>query len=292
MYDFKSYTEATSLEQALHLLANTPNASPIAGGTDMLIKLRHRDASLVGRDLVGISRILELRGVRQGPDGVTIGALQSFAQLEMDSFVRRSLPGIASAAASVGGPQIRHMGTIGGNICNGATSADLASILFAHNAVLLISRGDTQRSVPIADFYIGPGRVRLDHGEILTGLYIARADYEGFSGSYIKFATRQAMDIATLGCAVVVKQSSGVMEDLRIAFGVAGPTPCRAFLAEAYAKGKTADRETLRLVGEKCLESTRARESWRATALLRERLITVLPSRAIEQALNLSREAL
>ena len=287
MYDFKSYTEAYSIEEALRELNNNHNARVIAGGTDVLVKLRSRDAAFVGRDLVGITRIPGLSGVSVNDEGdIIIGAATSFTRLENDDIVTRQLSSLAAAAGSVGGPQIRNMGTIGGNLANGATSADTAAVLMTYNAVLVVHDPSGMREMPIHDFHTGPGKVRLEQGQILVAVKILRADYEGYLGSYIKFAVRQAMDIATLGCAVQVLAHEGVIEDLRIAFGVAGPTPLRAITAERFAKGKEASPEILEQIGRLCLEDTKARDSWRAAKAFREQLITILPQRAISQALG------
>ncbi|MCL2616775.1 MAG: xanthine dehydrogenase FAD-binding subunit XdhB [Defluviitaleaceae bacterium] len=291
MYDFNSYTEARSIGEAVGILCANPNARVISGGTDILIKLRSQDEAFVGRDLVGITRIPQLSGIAAGADGtITIGAATSFTQIERNDIVARHLGSLVKAAASVGGPQVRNTGTIGGNIANGATSADTAGVLFTYDAMLVIHGRDGVREVPVTEFYAGPGKVKLQQGELLAAIKIAREDYEGYCGSYIKFAVRNAMDIATLGCAVLVRQNgsmNGMIEDLRIAFGVAGPTPLRATSAEQLAKGKPITDELLEQVGEKCLESTNARDSWRAAKAFRQQLIRVLPQRAIRQALGI-----
>ncbi|MCL2851572.1 MAG: xanthine dehydrogenase FAD-binding subunit XdhB [Defluviitaleaceae bacterium] len=287
MYDFNSYTEAHSIDEAVRALGGNPNARVIAGGTDVLIKLRSRDEAFVGRDLEGITRIPGLAGVSVDTQGdITIGAATSFSQIENDETITRCLASLGTAAGSIGGPQIRNVGTIGGNLANGATSADTAAVLLTYNASLVIHDSSGSHEMPACEFHTGPGKVRLEQGQLLTAVKIARADYEGYRGSYIKFAVRQAMDIATLGCAVLVKMDGNVIEDLRIAFGVAGPTPLRAAAAERFAKGKVPSGKILEQLGRICLEDTKARDSWRAAKAFREQLITVLPQRAISQALG------
>ena len=94
------------------------------------------------------------------------------------------------------------------------------------------------------------------------------------------------MDIATLGCAILLKEQSGIIDDMRIAFGVAGPTPLRATAAEAFAKGNPVSNTVLKEIGVRCLESAKARDSWRASKAFREQLIKTLPRKAIEIALG------
>ncbi|MCL2617553.1 MAG: xanthine dehydrogenase FAD-binding subunit XdhB [Defluviitaleaceae bacterium] len=287
MYDFASYTEAADIHEAVGLLCANPNARIIAGGTDVLIKLRSRDEAFVGRDFVGVTRIPGMTDIRLCDDGtIVIGAAASFAKIEGDAVIAQHLPSLAQAAGSVGGPQIRNMGTVGGNLANGATSADTASMLLACDATLVIAGAQGDTEVPLAGFHQGPGRVKLEHGQILKEIRVAKAGYEGYKGGYIKFAVRRAMDIATLGCAVMIKMDGDRIEDLRIAFGVAGPVPLRAASAEAYAKGQTLCDEVLEQIGRKCLEDTNARDSWRAAKAFRQQLISVLPGRAVRKALG------
>ena len=287
MYQINGYYEASSIKDAIDHLAANENSQIIAGGTDVLIKTRERKGGYTDRDLVGIMRIPEIHGICQDDEGnIYIGAATSFTEVEEDEMIRKNIPSLCTAVGSVGGPQIRNMGTIGGNVANGATSADSASTLFAIDAVICIEGPEGKREVPIAEFYQGPGKVDLKRGELLTCLKIMKKDFEGYKGHYIKFSQRKAMDIATLGCSILIKEADGVVEDLRIAFGVAGPTPVRATNAEEFAKGRKITDEILEEIGLKCLENASARDSWRASKAFREQLIRELPKRAIQIALG------
>ena len=195
---------------------------------------------------------------------------------------------LGEAVDKVGGPQIRNIGTIGGNTCNGVTSADSASTLFAYDALVELAGPDGVRTVPIQEFYLKAGCVDLRHGEIETAVLIPKASYDGYAGHYIKYAMRNAMDIATLGCSVNVRLSDDkeYLEDVRIAFGVAGPVPLRCPAAERAAKGKKAADETYRRFAEEVLKDIRPRDSWRASKAFREHISQVLARRAIEEAVN------
>ncbi len=283
MYDIKTYTEVKTVQEAVDLLAGNENAQIIAGGTDVLIKSRERKNGYVGRDLIGITRIPELKEIKMNSNGdIIIGAAATFTEVEGSEVIVKNVKSLSDAVGSVGGPQIRNVGTVGGNICNGATSADSASTLFAYNAVLMVTGKNGNKEIDIKDFYLGPGKVLLEQGDILTAVKITKENYEGYKGHYIKFSPRQAMDIATLGCSVWMKENNGIIEDIRIAYGVAGPTPLRAASAEEFAKGKTINDETLNEIGKKCLESARARDSWRASKAFREQLVEELPKRAVK----------
>lgn len=286
MYDIKGYSEAETVREAMALLTENPGLIIIAGGTDVLVKLRN--GKMAGAELLSIRRIKALEGITGQGDGIlVIGPLTTFAQLAGNEMINERVPVLAEAALSMGGPQIRNVATIGGNICNGATSADSASTLMALNARLKLQSVGGERVVPIREFYLGPGTVDLKPGEILTGILIAREDYEGYGGRYIKFAMREAMDIATLGVSVLCKlREKKVFDDVRIGLGVAAPTPIRCGEAEAYAAGKEADDETIAAVAELAVKATRARTSWRASKEYREHLVEELTKRALRTAVQ------
>lgn len=284
MYDIKGYYDAETVSEAIELLVENPNLKIIAGGTDVLIKLH--GGQLEDAELLCLRKIKSLESIRKLEDGtVVIGPMATFSQIYNDPVIREVIPILAEAAISMGGPQIRNIATIGGNICNGATSADSASSLFALNARLKLQNQQGERVVSIREFYLGPGKVALKPGEILTEILIASEDYLGFGGHYIKFAMRKAMDIATLAVSAVCKLQNGRFDEVRIGLGVAGPTPLRCLDAEAYAKGKIISAETLAEIGKLAVKSAKARTSWRASKDYREHLVEELTQRALKIAI-------
>lgn len=287
MYDIKALYEAESVSHAIRLLEEHPDAKVLAGGSDILVKIR--EGKLKNVELVSIYGLDELRGVMLEEDRtLRIGSLTSFSHITKHPLVQRHMRVLGEAVDKVGGPQIRNIGTIGGNTCNGVTSADSASTLFAYDALVELAGPDGVRTVPIHEFYLKAGCVDLRHGEIETAVLIPKASYDGYAGHYIKYAMRNAMDIATLGCSVNVRLSDDkeYLEDVRIAFGVAGPVPLRCPAAERAAKGKKAADETYRRFAEEVLKDIRPRDSWRASKAFREHISQVLARRAIEEAVN------
>ncbi|EFM6130820.1 hypothetical protein G9J85_001845 [Escherichia coli] len=126
MFDFASYHRAATLADAINLLADNPQAKLLAGGTDVLIQLHHHNDRY--RHIVDIHNLAELRGITLAEDGsLRIGSATTFTQLIEDPITQRHLPALCAAATSIAGPQIRNVATYGGNICNGATSADSAA---------------------------------------------------------------------------------------------------------------------------------------------------------------------
>jgi xanthine dehydrogenase FAD-binding subunit len=329
MYDIEDLYEAESPTHAVELLRQYPKAQIIAGGSDVLIKIR--EGKLAGCMLISIHKIDELRGISLDSDAaIRIGPLTSFSHIAADPLILMHIPVLAEAAETIGGPQIRNIATIGGNICNGVTSADSASTLLAFDAVLEYLGPDGVRQVPITEHYVGAGKTALSHKEIVQAILIPKASYENCYGHYIKYAMRNALDIATLGCSANVKlgirdQGSGIgvhsskssdtsvlysdssnkdpqspvpspqslssprspyIERLRLAYGVAGPVPLRAFDAEQTAAGKPANAETVAEIAKAALIGINPRTSWRASKEFRLHLAEELAKRAITEALK------
>ncbi len=284
MFDLKKHIKADSVEQAIKLLIENPDAKLIAGGTDVLIKLR--DGKQGFSELVDIHDLKELKGIRQDRENnIIIGSGATFIDIIQSDIIKDHIPMLCEAAQSVGGPQVRNVATIGGNICNGVTSADSASNLFALNAVLEIRGQGTSRQIPISDFYLGPGKVDLKKGEILTKFKIMDKDYQGYFGHYYKYAMRNAMDIATIGCAVNLKTQQHILTDFKIAFGVAGPVPIRCPKTEKRVINKKVSKNLLNEIFQTIETDVSPRTSWRASKDFRINIIKELSKRATKKAL-------
>ena len=289
MYDMKALYEAENVEDAIRLLQEHPEAQIIAGGSDVLVQMR--EGKRAGKELVSIYMIDEMRGVSYEEDGaIRIGSLTSFSHITKDPIIQKHINVLGEAVDMVGGPQIRNIGTIGGNTCNGVTSADSASTLHAWDAVVEITGPEGVRRIPIKDFYIKAGVVDLKPAEIQTAIIIPKESYEGYYGHYIKYAMRNAMDIATIGCSVNVKLSEDkkTIKDVRIAYGVAGPVPMRAPSAEQVAKGKPVTKEVVKEFAKAVLEDINPRDSWRAAKDFRQHIAVVLAKRALTESIRLA----
>ena len=229
MYDIKALYEAESVEDAVRLLQEHPEAQIIAGGSDVLVQIR--EGKRAGKELVSIYGIDAMRGVTLDEEGaIRIGSLTSFSHIAASPIIREFIPVLGEAVSLVGGPQIRNIGTIGGNTCNGVTSADSASTLVAWDAVVELTGPEGVRRVPLPEFYIKAGKVDLRPGEIQTAILIPKAAYEGYTGNYIKYAMREAMDIATLGCSVNVSLPTTKRRSGTSGLPTAWPARCRCAL--------------------------------------------------------------
>ncbi|MGD8990643.1 MAG: xanthine dehydrogenase FAD-binding subunit XdhB [Desulfobacterales bacterium] len=285
MFDLDSYHKANTVAEAIALLSQNPKAIPIAGGTDVLVRLHQRHPDY--RHLVDIHNVAELKEIDMTSDeSIRVGSGATFTDLMESRIVTNNIPVLAEGSSWVGGPQVRNMATVGGNICNGVPSADSAAPLLVLNAVVVLRGPQGERQIPLHEFYQGPGQVDRQQAEIMTALKIAPEDYRRWSARYYKYAMRDAMDIATIGCAAACTLKGGSVSALRLAFAVAGPTPLRCWKTEQKAKGMLADQSLLQLIRESVLDDLRPRDSWRAPKDFREHIIKTLAERVLQKALN------
>ncbi len=285
MFDLKTHIKADSVDEAIALLMENPNARLVAGGTDVLIKLREGKKEF--SELVDIHGLKELNFIRKDDKkNILIGSGAVFTDIIRSLVIINHIPMLCEAAQSVGGPQIRNIATIGGNICNGVTSADSASSLFALNASVLIKGENGTRQIPISKFYQGPGKVDLKRGEVLIAIKITPENYEESFGHYYKYAMRNAMDIATIGCAVSLKTHNHKLTDYRIAYGVAGPVPIRCPNTESAVINKTISKTLLNEISQTIESDVSPRTSWRASRDFRMNIIKELSKRTTKEALK------
>lgn len=284
MFNIKSYSKADSIEEAIRLLQENPEARLIAGGTDVLVKL-HKGKGQFDH-LIDIHDIAELNFINQNDDGdLVIGPLTCFTDVAESVLIRKHIPILSEAILTIGGPQVRNMATIGGNLCNGVPSADSATPLIALNAAVTVQGKDGSRQMPLEDFFLGPSRVAIEHNEIMTAITVTRDNYSGYYGNFFKYAMRDAMDIATIGCSAVCKVDDDVLIDLRLAYGVAAPVPIRCKETEDKIRGRKVSIRLLEDIAAAVKDDVSPRTSWRAARDFRLQIIATLARRVVKQAI-------
>ncbi len=284
MYDLKSIYLATSLADAIDAMLQNPHATLICGGTDILVGLR--DGLRAGGDFISIKDIDALHGISLDADeNIHIKAATTFFEIAQSKIIQQRLPYLIQAISDIGSPQIRSIASIGGNICNGFTTADTPPMLLALNAIAGISGKGTYREMPIEKFYLKPEVMDLKPGELLSDIIIKKADYSGYYGHYIKYSLRDSMDIAIVGCAVVCKAKGDILEDIRISFSAAGPIPLRAHSAEKQLIGAKQSEVLFKEAGQLCLTDVRVITDKRVTKEFRLHLTQTITGRALKKAL-------
>ena len=277
MYDMSALYQAESVQDAIRLRLEHPEAQIIAGGTDVLVQMR--EGKRAGKALISIQGCREMRGVSlDDQENLRIGSLTTFSHITADPLIQRYINVLGEAVDMVGGPQIRNAGTIGGNTCNGVTSADSASTLHAWEAIIEITGKNGVRRVPIKDFYLKAGTVdlRAEEGEIQTAILIPKASYDRTFGHYIKYAMRNAMDIATLGTSVNARLSPDKK------------TFERALNAEAFINGRAVTLENIQQFGRTVLEDIHPRDSWRASRTFRSHIAVESAKRCLIESVKLA----
>src|SRR5205809_6387678 len=195
------YLEPKNAADACRMLADRGGAARVlAGGTDLIIQMemgRHQPAAILF-----LGRLPELRGIRfDSRSGLTVGAMATLREIELHPAIQERYPVLARGAAEVGSVQIRNLATLGGNMCNASPSADTSPSLLVLDAQVRILGPGGERTVPITEFWTGPGRTVLTPGEIVTSVHLP-VPRENTRSFYYKLAVRKAMDLAMVGIAV------------------------------------------------------------------------------------------
>lgn len=278
------YREPTTIHEVIALLTESGGKGAIlAGGTDLLVEMKQglRSAEL----LIGLRRVQELRGIGREADGsLSIGAAATLSEVANSPVVRGFHRAISAAVETVGSVQIRNRGTIGGNLCHASPAADAAPVLLALDARAEIQDSRGKRTIPLSEFFVGPGATVLGNGDVLTRIWVP-PESETLKCIYLKLGVRKAMEIAIAGVAVTMGIVDGYCRKARVALGAVAPKPFRSAAAEGCLAGRrpgAAAEEAARLAMEDCEPIT----DLRATAEYRRDTVGVLVKRAIAQLLT------
>lgn len=271
-----------SLEEAISILAQKGDeCKVVAGGTDVYVDMH---GSFETRPvLVDIKKLNELKGFDYYPgDRLEVGALTTHHFLDRSPVIREHFAALCEGASQVGSVQIRHRGTVGGNMCNAVPSADTLGPLLVLDAIAVIAGPDGRREVPAEKFFLGPKRTVLEKGELLEKIILPD---KGKGSAYIKFTRRNAMDLALLGAsASMYIDGDGLCRDVRISLTTCAPVPMRAREAEAVLEGKAPDEENLLAAGVAASKEARPRSSWRCTEQYRRDVLKTIVPRVLRIA--------
>lgn len=218
------YVKCSDLKQAFDALKANEHAFPLAGGTDLMVGMR--GGKFAPRLLVDIKGVEELKVLKEDNAGITIGAAVTLNQIALFEPIVKNAAPLAEGAHSVGSYPIRNRATLAGNLCNASPAADSAAPLYSLGAVINLVGPGQQRSMPIEEFFLGPGKNALQKGELVHSILIPKP-YPAGKGVYLKASRTGSVDLATVGVAV---QNWG--GKVRVAVGAVAPTPVRAFSVE------------------------------------------------------------
>ncbi len=214
------YASPASLDELLRLLDQYgPDAKILAGGTDLIVRLR--SGRMLPRIVIDLKRVASLRpDIVEADSCLRIGARTVMADVISDDRIRRHFPALAEAAGVVGSVQIRHRATLAGNICNASPAADTAPALLVYDAVANLAGLHGPRRVPLCAFFTGPGRTVLQRAEIVESIDLPLAAGAG-GAAFARLTRRRGVDLATVSLCCLVKPPG----EVRFAYGAVGPRP-------------------------------------------------------------------
>jgi len=282
-----SFHRATTLDEALELRARfAGRGAVVAGGTDLLVALRAESRSLPFLEVVDISPVAALRGIAVAGGTVTVGALATHHELESDAELRRVAPLLGEACATIGSPQIRNRGTVGGNVANAASCADTLPPLVALGASLTLRSRDGSREVPAAGFVSAPYETALRPDEILTAISFHALESDERS-AFRKLGRRNALSVSRLSVAVVLRRGAeGVLSDVRIAAGSVVPTVRRFPEAEACLNGSRGEDAALGAAGAALAAAMVQETGRRWSTPYKEPVVQAMVRRTVRAALE------
>lgn len=277
--------EPATIEEAVSLLIkHDGKAKVIAGGTDLIPKLTREKTEKL-EYLIDIGGIGGLEYIKcDERKGLSIGALTTIRSLERSLELQQKFPVISKGASQLGSVAIRNQGTIGGNLCNAAPSAETAPALIGLSAKAKILGPGGERIVPLEEFFTGPGTTVLGKGELLVGIQVPMPE-PNTKGSYLKHGHRGTIDLAIVGVAAIATfdDKSKLCKGIRIVLGAVAPTPMRARKAEEILKGKKIDDALINQCAEIAAKESRPISDVRASAEYRKEMVKVFTRRVLKE---------
>lgn len=276
------YHEPVTVEETLELAGrHGDELRLLAGGTALLLMIRY--GIVRPAHVATLHRLDELKGIRREGDTLRIGALTPHAEIAASPLVQEHCPVLAAAASRVATAAIRNMGTIGGNLCYAESASDPGPALLSLGASVVLRRPGGSRTVPLAGaFYRGLYETAMEEGEILVAVDVPHQPRPG-AGTYIKWSPRSLEDKALVGVAAIVRGSSGVCEELRLAVGGVNATPIRLSRAEATARGQRLGEELFRAIAHEAAGETDPIADVQGSAEYRRDMVGVWVARALRQ---------
>ncbi len=278
-----NYFSPNTVEEAISLLSRYGDkARVVSGGTDFLVQLKRKEP--LPDYVISLGNLRELNYIKfDESKGLRVGALTPIADIAASSLIKSRFSILAQAAGMLGTPAIRNQATLGGNLCNAAPSADTAPPLLVLGAKARIAGDGGEKTVPIEDFFVGPGQTILKRNQILMDIEIPVLQPHS-RGVYLKQKRREGADIAVAAVAALVVQEGEILKDVRIALGAVAATPVRARKAEEILRGRKLDPQLLEKAGRVASDESTPIDDIRSSSNYRRKLITTLTQRAVTQA--------
>jgi carbon-monoxide dehydrogenase medium subunit len=281
-----SYAAPESIEEAVALLAESGrDAKPLAGGTDLLVRIKRN--LLAPKRLVDLAGIPELGGIQLIDQGLRIGSMVTHAEVASSPLVRAQAPAVAAASAAVGAVQTRNLGTLGGNLVSCVPSIDGGPALLALDAVVTVADPEGRWQMPLEELLLEPHCSALAPDELLVDIVIPTENL-GRASCFEKYRRRKGLSLALVNAAAAVELTAdgNRISRVTIGLGAVAPTTIRARKAEASLEGMPIRAEALAKAARIAAEETSPIDDFRASARYRRDLVVVLTRRVLEGAIS------
>ena len=273
------FFEPKTVDEAVRLL-DTANSKVMAGGVDLVLKMRLR--LTLPDAVIGLQKIPGLDYIESNPAGLRFGALASIRQIELSPLVQKNWAVLYEAVHQIASVQTKTMGTAVGNLCVATPASDIAPPLFVLGAKVKIVGLNYEKLVPIENFFVAVGKTILEPNEIVTEIFVPGMP-AGTGSAFLK-AAKTADDIAKVNAAVMVFITDKICKDARIALGSVAPTPIRVTEAEQALKGQKLDETMFARAAEAAADAVRPISDIRSTAKYRKEMVRVLVKDALAKA--------
>ncbi|MDZ7843653.1 MAG: FAD binding domain-containing protein [Anaerolineales bacterium] len=286
---FQDYAQPETIDEAVKILSEAPeNSAVLAGGTDLLLDIRqgrHPEVDL----LVDISAVKEMGEITLEEGWIFLGAGATHKQIITSPLIQENAQCVVEGCGLIGGPQVRNVATIGGNVAHALPAGDGTVALLALDTEVQLASREGTRWLPLIEIFAGPGRVTFDRGQELVVGFRFQEKAEGEASAFHRVMRPQGVAIAILNISAWVKVVEERFADIRISCGPAGPKPFRGYETEGFIRGKALDdnffSEASRILGEEVSLRTSAH---RATKEYRHQLLPVLLKQVLETAVSRS----
>jgi CO/xanthine dehydrogenase FAD-binding subunit len=278
--NFEAHIPETLVEALALLGRHAEDARVVGGGTDLYILIK--SGMLAPGHLISAGHLEELRQVSEENDEISLGAGLTHSEMARLEILQQ-IPCLVEAARSVGSPQVRNAGTLGGNLANASPAADLYPPLLALDARLDILKQDSRRTVDIDDFVKGPGLTALAPEEMVGRVFFRRPAGPCFA-AHLKVGLRDALAVSVTSAAIVARAGDGRLRDVRIACGAVAPVPIRMRKVEALLEGEAPTEELIREAGARASSECDPITDIRATRRYRCHVTGVVVSRLVRRA--------
>jgi carbon-monoxide dehydrogenase medium subunit len=284
-----SYFEPATVREAAELLTQPKGGLiPLAGGTDLFVRMKRGEIRPSG--LVNLKRIPGLNKIEGGArKGLKIGALVTIGALENSALIRASHPVLAEAAGVLGSPSVRNLGTLGGNIGRASPASDMSPSLIVLKARVSLKSSKGTREVALEDFFKGPGSTVMKKGELITSIQVPPMS-PGSGAAYLKLGRRAGVDLALVGVAglLVLSGKGRDVKEAGLAIASCAPVPKRVKKAEEVLLSGSLTEARLKEAARVAAEGVSPIDDIRASAWYRKDLVQVLAYRALQKALQLA----